>query len=414
MFYFRSTGERVTVVNMWSGLIHRLFPWRAPVPTDGPAQRRPRRHRATPADQAASIRLARRNAYTGMARFTGRSVDRLFLTAMSRPHRYPGTGDLARVGQEIVGAHALYRAGRPAAPSAFHLTPPPLRSPSLEPAWHPSLRFEWLSFESGYQPAAGDPAAGRWNAYDRNHVAHAWVVRHSAPDRPWLICLHGLGTGGPYADFAGFRAEMLHHELGLNLLMPVLPLHGPRKPPSLPVASLLSFDLLDAFHGVSQAVWDTRRLIHWARAQGATKIGLYGLSMGSYVASLLAGLEDVDLVIAGIPVCDIPDLFVHHAPVDQRQEAEDNGVLGVHTRELFELVSPLSVTPHTAIENRFIFAGSDDKVSTPEQAERLWEHWEQPGIRWFAGGHVSFYWSSEVAPFVDHRLHKSGFVLLDA
>ena len=118
-------------------------------------------------------------------------------------------------------------------------------------------------------------------------------------------------------------------------------------------------------------------------------------------------------MIAGIPLCDIPDLFVHHAPLDQRQEAEEHGVLGVRTRELFELVSPLSVTPRTKLENRFIFAGSDDKVSTAEQAERLWEHWGQPGIRWFAGGHVSFFWSSEVAPFVDHRLHKAGFAVLD-
>ena len=399
-------------VNVWSGLIHRLFPWRAPLGTAAPQRRRARR-RASRREPSASVRLARRNSYTGMARFTGRTVDRLFLSAMSRPHRWPGPGDLRRVGDEIAAAHALYRKGRPAAPSAFHPTPPALESPAIEPAWHPSMRFEWLSFESEYEARAEDPSAERWNGYDRNHVSHAWVARHRDPERPWLICLHGLGTGGPYSDFKGFRAEMLHHELGLSLLMPVLPLHGPRKPASLPIASLLSYDLLDAFHGVSQAVWDTRRLIQWARAPGATKIGLYGLSMGSYVASLLSGLENVDLVMAGIPVCDIPDLFVHHAPVDQRQEAEDMGVLGVHTRELFELVSPLSVTPHTTLDNRFIFAGSDDKVSTPEQAERLWEHWEQPGIRWFAGGHVSFFWSSEVAPFVDHRLHKSGFAVLD-
>ena len=289
-------------VNVWSGLIQRLFPWRAPVPAETPARPRARPRRATRRDQANSIRLARHNAYTGMARLTGRSVDRMFLAAMSRPHRYPGAGDLARVGEEIAGAHALYRDGRPAAPSAFHRAPPPLVSPAIEPAWHPSMRFEWLSFESGYQAAPNDPAARRWNTYERNPVAHAWVARHAAPDRPWLICLHGLGTGGPYADFAGFRAEMLHHELGLNLLMPVLPLHGPRKPPSLPVASLLSFDLLDAFHGVSQAVWDTRRLIQWVRAQGGTKIGVYGLSMGSYVASLLCGLDDLDLALSLIHI----------------------------------------------------------------------------------------------------------------
>jgi hypothetical protein len=359
------------------------------------------------------MRLARSNAYTGLSRFTGRSIDRLFLTAMRRPHRYPGPGDLVRVGEEIAAAHALYRDGQPAAPSAFHTVPPPLLSPSIESAWHPSMRFEWLSFESGYCAPAGDPSSERWNNYERNDISHAWLARHSDPERPWLICIHGLGTGGPYADFAGFRADMLHHELGLNLLMPVLPLHGPRKPPSLPIAALLSYDLLDAFHGISQSVWDIRRMIQWARAQGATKIGLYGQSMGSYVAALLSGLEDVDVVIAGIPLCDIPDLFVHHAPAYQRQEAEEAGVLGVRTRELFELVSPLSVTPKVSLENRFIFAGSDDKVSTPEQAERLWEHWGQPGIRWFAGGHVSFFWSSEVAPFVDHRLHKSGFAVLD-
>lgn len=403
----------MVAARMWSGFVHRLFPWRAPVsPEEAPPRRQKPARRGRP-PSAESIRLARRNAYTGVAQFAGRSIDRLFLAGMSRPHRYPGPGELARVGEEIATAHALYRAGRPGAPSAFHSAPPPLDAISIEPAWHPSMRFEWLSFESEYLAAPEDPSAERWNNYDRNHVAHAWVARHSGPERPWLICLHGLGTGGPYTDFAGFRAEKLHHELGLNLLMPVLPLHGPRRPQELPVASLLSFDLLDAFHGVSQAVWDTRRLIQWARSQGATKIGLYGLSMGSYVSALLSGIENVDTVIAGIPVCDIPDLFVHHAPVDQRQEAEDNGVLGVYTRELFELVSPLSVTPHTTLENRFIFAGSDDKVSTPEQAERLWEHWGQPGIRWFAGGHVSFFWSSEVAPFVDHRLHKTGFAVLD-
>jgi len=402
----------MVAARMWSSLVHRLLPWRAPAAKRKSGRRR-RVGRPRGQSRGTGVRLARRNAYTGVARFTGRSIDRLFLAAMSRPHRYPGPDDLSRVGEEISGAHALYRHGRPPAPSAFHPMPPPLQAPAIEPAWHPSMRFEWLSFESGYQAPLGDPSASRWNGYDRNHMAHAWVARHPGRERPWLICLHGLGTGGPYADFAGFRAEMLHHELGLNLLMPVLPLHGPRKPDSLPVASLLSFDLLDAFHGVSQAVWDTRRLIQWARAQGATKIGLYGLSMGSYVSALLSGLEDIDTVIAGIPVCDIPDLFVHHAPADQRQEAEERGVLGVHTRELFELVSPLSVAPHTALDNRFIFAGSDDKVSTPEQAERLWEHWGQPGIRWFAGGHVSFFWSSEVAPFVDHRLHRAGFAVLD-
>ena len=151
------------------------------------------------------------------------------------------------------------------------------------------MRFEWLSFESEYSADGAtiplrrplEPRTSETTSPTRgSHVT-------AAPDRPWLICLHGLGTGGPYADFAGFRAEMLHHELGLNLLMPVLPLHGPRKPPSLPVASLLSFD---STRRVSRRV--PGRLGYasphsvGSRAQGATKVGLYGLSMGSYVCGV--------------------------------------------------------------------------------------------------------------------------------
>ena len=203
--------------SVWSGLVHRLFPWRGPASPAGPRRLRRRRARPTKRTPAVSMRLARSNAYTGLSRFTGRSIDRLFLTAMRRPHRYPGPGDLVRVGEEIAAAHALYRGERPAAPSAFHTIPPALVSPSIEPAWHPSMRFEWLSFESGYSAPADDPSSERWNNYERNHISHAWLARHSGPERPWLICIHGLGTGGPYADFAGFRADMLHHELGLNL-----------------------------------------------------------------------------------------------------------------------------------------------------------------------------------------------------
>ena len=66
---------------VWSGLVHRLFPWRGPVSTEGPRRRWRRRARATRQTPAASMRLARSNAYTGLSRFTGRSIDRLFLTA---------------------------------------------------------------------------------------------------------------------------------------------------------------------------------------------------------------------------------------------------------------------------------------------------------------------------------------------
>ena len=75
---------------LWSSLIHRIFPWRAPIAGESAPPQPAKPERMAKPPSGASIRLARRNANTGLARFTGRSVERMFLAAMSRPHRYPG------------------------------------------------------------------------------------------------------------------------------------------------------------------------------------------------------------------------------------------------------------------------------------------------------------------------------------
>ena len=55
--------------------------------------------------------------------------------------------------------------------------------------------FEHLSFESGYEPHLGEPGRERWLSYALNREAHAWVLRHARPGRPWLVCIHGYGMG---------------------------------------------------------------------------------------------------------------------------------------------------------------------------------------------------------------------------
>lgn len=35
---------------------------------------------------------------------------------------------------------------------------------------------------------------------------------------------------------------------------------------------MLSFDLMDALHGLTQSVWDVRRVISWVRTQSPTGI----------------------------------------------------------------------------------------------------------------------------------------------
>ena len=112
------------------------------------------------------------------------------------------------------------------------------------------------------------PVATRWLGYERNRTAHAWLLRHPGPPRPWLVCVHGYRMGFPLADFTGFPAAWFHHELGLNVAFPVLPLHGPRKIGLRTGDGFLSGDYLDTIHLQTQAVWDIRRLIRWLRGRG--------------------------------------------------------------------------------------------------------------------------------------------------
>ena len=153
-----------------------------------------------------------------------------------------------------------------------------------------SLAYEHLSFESEYEPHPDEPGRQRWLSYTPNRTAHAWVVRHPGPPRPWLVLNHGFQLGFPLFDFALFAPRFYAEKLGLNLVYPVLPFHGKRKVGRRSGHGLLTGDVLDAVHAEAQAMWDIRRLLAWVRAQGEPLVGVMGLSLGGYNTALLAAL----------------------------------------------------------------------------------------------------------------------------
>ncbi|CKT25106.1 hypothetical protein P917_01218 [Mycobacterium tuberculosis KT-0008] len=213
-------------------------------------------------------------------------------------------------------------------------------------------------------------------------------------------------------DLAVFRAWKLHDELGLNIVMPVLPMHGPRGQ-GLPKGAVFpGEDVLDDVHGTAQAVWDIRRLLSWIRSQEEESlIGLNGLSLGGYIASLVASLEEgLACAILGVPVADLIELLGRHCGLRHKDPRR-------HTVKMAEpigrMISPLSLTPLVPMPGRFIYAGIADRLVHPrEQVTRLWEHWGKPEIVWYPGGHTGFFQSRPVRRFVQAALEQSG--LLDA
>jgi hypothetical protein len=158
-------------------------------------------------------------------------LDEMVLALMKRPDRLPGREEIDRVVGELETTLALHRErGWDDDPQRYHQAPPPLTDFQVKRERWLHTPFERLSWASDHEPWDGIPGRERYLADERNRTAQALVLRHRGEPRPWVVCLHGLGTGIPAADIPGFRVRHLHHTLGFNVMLPTLPRHGPRGP----------------------------------------------------------------------------------------------------------------------------------------------------------------------------------------
>ncbi len=335
-------------------------------------------------------------------------ADELVVGMFKSPRRFPTNEEMHRIASEIRAMRQyLHDGGFLEDPASWHVAPPPAAVQLVARRRVHGIEMEHLSWTSGFEPRPDAPGADRWRSYVHNEVAHAWVARHPEPDRPWVVCLHGLGTGHPLADGFAFRVRELVEDLGVNVALPVLPMHGQRKSSPLRIDEFLTHDLINAVHAVTHAMWDVRGLLGHLRAEGATRIGVHGVSLGGYCTALLAGIDDdLDFAMAGIPLVDVPGLYATHAPPMMRRRAISLGLLGDVTHQVHRVISPLAFEPKVAHERRAIYAGLGDRMSTAAQAHRLWEHWERPRVHWYGGNHVGFVFNKEVRTFVTERLRQ--------
>lgn len=314
---------------------------------------------------------------------------------------------LDRINREVGAALDFYgQRGWLQRPGEFFAVPPTLTEVSIRPVTIRRHAYERVVFDSGYQPHPGEPGRMRWLGYTENARGSALVLRHREP-RPWIVCVHGALMGRGAVDLRLFRARHLHDDLGLNVVLPVLPLHGPRKHAG---AAFPGEDVLDDVHAAAQAVWDVRRLLSWIRAQEPdSPIGLNGMSLGGYVTALVASLEDgLTCAVLGVPVADLIDVLGRHAGL---QDDDPRHLTIAQAEPLGRMVSPLSLSPRVPMRGRFIYAGVADRLVHPrDQVLRLWEHWGRPEIEWYQGGHTGFFRSRPVHEFIDDALLQSGLV----
>ncbi|MDT5223611.1 MAG: hypothetical protein QOG19_1018 [Mycobacterium sp.] len=318
--------------------------------------------------------------------------------------------EFARINDEVVAALDFYDSrGWLDKPKGFFGTPPPLSDVTLRQVTGRKRTYQQLSFDSGYRPHPGEPGAQRWLGYTAVRRERAVLLRHPEP-RPWVICVHGTEMGRAAIDLRIFRAWKLHEDLGLNVVLPVLPMHGSRAR-GLPKGAVFpGEDVLDDVHATAQAVWDIRRLLSWVRSQEPdSPIALNSMSLGGYIAALVASLENgLTCAILGVPVANLVELLGRHSGLRRDDPRRDTMTLA---EPIGRMVSPLSLTPLVPERGRFVYAGIADRVVHPrQQVTRLWEHWGKPEMFWYRGGHAGFIRSRPVQQFIQDALQQSGLL----
>lgn len=336
--------------------------------------------------------------------------DELVLVGLLWKRPLSDPAEYERINAEVHDAIDLYgRRGWLDKPQGFFTAPPVPTEVRVREFRGGNKTHERLSFDSGYAPHRGEPGTERWMSYTGNHREYALMLRHPEP-RPWLVCVHGTEMGRAGLDMTLFRARHLHEDLGLNVVMPVLPMHGPRAK-GLPKGAVFpGEDVMDDVHGTAQAVWDVRRVIAWIRAgQPDARIGLNSISLGGYVAALVASLEDdLTCAVLGVPPANLVELLGRHSGLARDDPRQATLELA---KPIGRMLSPLALEPQVPQGGRFIYAGVADRIVHPrQQVMQLWEHWGRPDIGWYRGGHTGFFEARPVQRYVDAALVQSGLV----
>ncbi|HMI92426.1 MAG TPA: hypothetical protein VK509_13715, partial [Polyangiales bacterium] len=229
----------------------------------------------------------------------------------------------------------------------------------------------------------------RYFAVTENRTVHARWYRHSGAPRACAVLLHGYASGSFALEARVWPVEQLF-AAGLDVVLTVLPFHGPRRdprrglrPPAFPVAS----DLRLGIEGMRQLVLDQRALFDYLQAAGAPALGTMGMSFGGYASALLATLEArLQFAALLVPLAHLePRSWADpmRSPEPGPELERERSAL----RRAQRLVSPFT-RPSLLPDGRCIaIAGELDRVTGIAHAEALAAHLHAELHR-FEGGHL--------------------------
>lgn len=225
------------------------------------------------------------------------------------------------------------------------------------------------------------------SGYATNDVVHGRLLRVGKAwrTRPVVILVHGWNAELHYLHILPRVARALNRR-GLNAALIELPFHLHRRPsPETPgMHDFISDDLPGMIQATRQSICDLHALARWVREQGCPKVGLWGFSLGAWLAGLY--ICESDLAAAAVLTTPISDLdrAVRELPFCHPVRAGMNGTaLDLHP---LNLAGRTPLIPREAIR---ITQSAYDLFVPSESYEALSMNWKLPGWEKVPQSHIS-------------------------
>jgi pimeloyl-ACP methyl ester carboxylesterase len=270
-------------------------------------------------------------------------------------------------------------------PEQFYAAPPPLIRMSQRPVrpLEGGGVFD-LAWPSGY--VAHHPEERGWfGRWQTNETVHVRFFAHERPS-PAIVLVHGY-RGGPFHIEELIWPVSRLYRGGFDVALFTLPFHGLRSPTRWSRSPLFpsNREISRTNEGLGQAIWDLRGLLSWLRGRGSLRVGVAGMSLGGYVAALLATVDPApDFVVPFIPLSDFADAFVAHQAL--RDDAVPAELVAAARRSL-TLCRPLARRPRIPGERMLVIAGEQDRITGLSQGQSLADHFGASLVT-FPGAHV--------------------------
>ncbi|UTV41788.1 dienelactone hydrolase-related enzyme (plasmid) [Ensifer adhaerens] len=143
----------------------------------------------------------------------------------------------------------------------------------------PGGRDQGLDKQNGWLKFSSDMSTD----VEKNNVVWAKITE-SASFGQALVIFHHWNASARNRQIAQFFSRR-----GVTVVEIAMPYHFERQRPGSSHADyMLSANLGRTIQSVRQAVWDGRKLLRWLRSEGYREISVLGMSLGSWVAGLIA------------------------------------------------------------------------------------------------------------------------------